>query len=730
MRRTRRFAALFAIALVAGGSLAALAPVGAPAPRETALRAPIAHATSHDKSAPTPAASKPTTAPAAGAGTTNTSWFDSAANTVFGWLFANIAALFAWLLGVAALTLDTAVYYTIVHMGDFVNNVKNVGVAWRVLRDIGNIALIFGFVFAGIAVILNSEYFGFGSKMLPKLLLAAVLLNFSLFISMAIIDVGNLFATEIYAQINNGTIPGPKEFSGGYAITNEGISNRIMSVLGLQSIYHPKDATGKSTTIGKSLEDSALMSFMAMLLFLVATFVFFSLAFMVVARFVALIFLMIVAPIGFAGLAIPKLQGLASKWWSMLAEQTLVAPVLMLLLYIALAVITDGSFLACAGLSGSSAACKGTGNLSNQAASAWATFQSPKGVTGGDLQYFAGIILVFVIAMALLLAVVIAAKQMSAFGASWATKMGGRLSFGLTAYGASALANSAGRAGRFGAQRFAPNSRLARFATRYAFRPMENANLDMVRIPGVKAGAKMVGVEPIAKSPGQRLHQYSDWRQKSTQEANQKYSRETAVPRMQAAIAAGDMREVGRIAGGFSDKDLETPEVRRALRTPEAVAALSQSKFDKRLESDQIPDSEKANLRTQRNEGLRRRYADTNEWHHPQTGATKASQNPRVVATAHAAGTPVPNMTQGEQAVRALSNEDASKLPDSALIRPEVYGNLTTRQLEAIRNRGAMDDSNAATIGAHLATDPTFVAFLGTRNPQQTHDIKTFWHIP
>ena len=87
-------------------------------------------------------------------------------------------------------------------------------------------------------------------------------------------------------------------------------------------------------------------------------------------------------------------------------------------------------------------------------------------------------------------------------------------------------------------------------------------------------------------------------------------------------------------------------------------------------------------------------------------------------------------MTKGEQAVRALSNEDASKLPDSALIKPEVYVNLSTRQLEAIRNRGAMDEANAETIGRYLNTDPSFRAWLGSRNPQQLHDIKAFWRIP
>ena len=90
-----------------------------------------------------------------------------------------IMSLFAWLLGVAAITLDNAVYYTVVTMGRFVQSLSAVGVTWRILRDIGNIMLIFGFLAIGISIILNTEKLGYGKKMLPMLLIAAVFLNFS-----------------------------------------------------------------------------------------------------------------------------------------------------------------------------------------------------------------------------------------------------------------------------------------------------------------------------------------------------------------------------------------------------------------------------------------------------------------------------------------------------------------------------------------------------------------------
>ncbi|MHB1770002.1 MAG: hypothetical protein ACYCPH_02905, partial [Minisyncoccota bacterium] len=335
-------------------------------------------------------------------------------NAEFGTIMTWVMTLFAWLLGVAMLTLDNVVYYTVVTMGNYVHQLSAVGTAWRVLRDVGNIVLIFGFLAIGISTILNTEKLGYGTKMLPMLLVAAVFLNFSLFISEAIIDTGYLFATEIYTQINGGNPVAAPNYTA-TNVSNEAISNKIMSQLGLQSIYgdalhNPAALTGSS---------SWLIGFMGIILFMVAAFVIFSLAFILIARFIMLILLIIVAPIGFAGLAVPKLSGTAKLWWSTLFEQTITAPVLLLLLYIALRVITAQSFLTGFGVGGGSGA-----------ETAWNGFINNTNLTG-----FGSVLLSFIVAMGLLFAVVIVAKNMSGKAASWSTKMGGKLSFGLVAAG-------------------------------------------------------------------------------------------------------------------------------------------------------------------------------------------------------------------------------------------------------------------------------------------------------
>ncbi len=358
-------------------------------------------------------------------------------------IMASIMSLFAWLVGVSAIVLDYAVFYTVVKGGALVGADSNsalsaIGVAWRILRDIGNIVLIFGFLAVGITVILDVNWYGVWTKMIPRLLLAAIFINFSFFISGAVISAGNLFATQFYTQINGGVAAGtkPPSLDG---VSKEGISTKIMAQLGLQTLYN----VDRNTDIFKN-GNMWVVGFMGIILFLVTAFVMFSLAIILIARFVALIFLIIVAPVGFAGFAVPKLEGLASKWWKTLVEQTITAPILLLLLYVALAVITDNSFL------------RGFGVPPN---ASW--LDVLKVDRGTDIGNFAGVVLSFLIAIGLLLAVTIAAKQLSAFGASTATKWGSKLTFGLTAA-------TAGAGGRYTAgwatTRMASGLRKTRFA--------------------------------------------------------------------------------------------------------------------------------------------------------------------------------------------------------------------------------------------------------------------------
>ncbi len=392
-----------------------------------------------------------------------------------------IASLFAWLVGVAALALDYAVYYTVINMGSYVHNLTAIGVTWRILRDIGNIALIFGFLAIGISIILNTERLGYGKKMLPMLLVAAVFLNFSLFFSEAVIDVGNLFATQFYTQINgghqlttnsSGLIVGPDGSTLGTG--NEGISNKLLAQLGLQTLYN--NARLQPTLLTGS--NPWYVGFMGIILFIVTAFVMFSLAFILVARFVMLVFLIILAPVGFAGLAIPQLKKRAGQWWDTLFEQTITAPVLLLVLYVALAVITDAKFLT--GLGGGSADAA-TGFIENT-----------------NLPGFGSYLMSFMIAIGLMLAVTMSAKRLSAFGSGWATKTAGALSFGAVAL---ATRRTAGAGSQYLAKKVRSSSIASTTRGRLIASTLDKGAKASFDMRGIAAGGGLKGMGIDAGSP-------------------------------------------------------------------------------------------------------------------------------------------------------------------------------------------------------------------------------------
>ena len=515
-----------------------------------------------------------------------------------------LMGLFAWLLGVAVLTLDYAVYHTVVKMGSYVSGLSAVGTVWRILRDIGNIALIFGFLAIGISTILNTTKLGWGQKTLPMLLVAAVFLNFSLFISEAVIDTGNLFATEFYKQINGGALP-TSESLALESITNAGdvgISNRIMSQLKLATLY------GDVITKGTVLPGATTVGFMGIILFMITAFVMFALAFILIARFVALIFIIILSPIGFAGLAIPKLSGLAGQWWGKLFEQTITAPVLLLMLYIALAVITDVNFL---GFSPTTD---------------WTGFISDNGNT--DFGAFASMMLSFLIAMGLLLAVVVFAKKLSAFGAGWATKVGGMASFGALSLGARATLGSAGNV--LASKRMQSWARTGGYGGKYVKRAivlggrgLRSSTFDFRNAPGAASGLGSLSINAgkgatiTAKQAHEAqygLKPVKAWFQQSAAERDQAgreidfKNAQKVIEKEKEALAAGTITQaqydanvephekvITNALSKMSTKQLEElGGIKKGVNS--LVTNLSPQQFEALMKSDKLNDIEKGEI--------------------------------------------------------------------------------------------------------------------------------------
>ncbi len=110
-----------------------------------------------------------------------------------------LLSFFGLLLLLAGFLLNFAVKITVEHMPLFVKN-EGVRAAWAIIRDVVNITFIFGIVYIAISTILRANGPNI-KELLGKLILAAVLVNFSFFFAGVIIDASNILTLVLYKEI-------------------------------------------------------------------------------------------------------------------------------------------------------------------------------------------------------------------------------------------------------------------------------------------------------------------------------------------------------------------------------------------------------------------------------------------------------------------------------------------------------------------------------------------------
>lgn len=327
------------------------------------------------------------------------------------WLIKQIAILFlalaAFFAGVAGYLFNEIVYITVFQFGNIIGNNPGILAAWGVLRDIGNIILLFGFIFMGISTILSLPNNEFTAKRaLPLLIIFAILMNFSLFAAEAIIDTSNAIGTTFYKQANVAQCPPEMDYK--KCATELGIAGSIFRTSGISSIF-----SFSETALPKN-DTAALVQVLFLSLFaMVAAFVFFAAVFLFITRAVVLAFLMAVSPIGFAGMAVPPLHEFASKWWKGILSQAFFAPVYILMVLISIKLMEGVSASLNPGGDGvvtlaSAISASGTSNVA--------------------------MVIIYMLVIGFMLASTIVAKQMGAAGADRATKFAGAASFGGVAW--------------------------------------------------------------------------------------------------------------------------------------------------------------------------------------------------------------------------------------------------------------------------------------------------------
>ncbi|MDC1205649.1 hypothetical protein N8083_02265, partial [Candidatus Pacebacteria bacterium] len=252
--------------------------------------------------------------------------------------------------------LDYAVQELVVGMGDYLST--NLGVAvntlWTLIRDLFNILFIFGLIYIGFRTILSSEDSS-SKRTLGLLIVAALMINFSLFITKAIVDFSNIAALQLYSAIAQEEISNDLSASiteigtpGEKFVGTTGISESFMNQFkvityaqtGVIAEYKDED----SSFVGRL----AIYGLMMMFIMLIGAFVFAAGGFLMISRFVALIIFMILSPAMFLGFIFPLFKRYQDMWWEKLLKYAFVAPAYLFMLYLSLFVIDSlrisGSF--------------------------------------------------------------------------------------------------------------------------------------------------------------------------------------------------------------------------------------------------------------------------------------------------------------------------------------------------------------------------------------------------
>jgi len=238
------------------------------------------------------------------------------------WVLFYIAELANQIMIAAGLLLDYVLEISI--RGGILNEIGAIQIGWEIVRDLSNIFFIFILLFIAIATILQKEQYG-TKALLAQVIIVALLINFSLFITKVVIDVSNVFALQFYDSLT---------VSGG------SVTATLRDGINLIQAYNTDELEG--------LEDKtkvASIFFFLTIFYLTTAWTFFLGALLFTGRLVAFIFLMILAPAAFLLSILPGTKKYYNQWWEMLINQAVVAPLYLFVLFIVIRITQENAFL-------------------------------------------------------------------------------------------------------------------------------------------------------------------------------------------------------------------------------------------------------------------------------------------------------------------------------------------------------------------------------------------------
>lgn len=235
---------------------------------------------------------------------------------IFAWLLYQIAVGLGWIL---ILLMDVMLKITTY------NNFLREGMVqsgWRIVRDICNNFFIILLLITAISAMLRQGEFKDWRNMIPKILVAAVIINFSLLMCGIFIDISQIFTLTFASPLNS--IVG---------------SNVILAAMGLPSSMQLSQLVKvkeNSAGIESGIEIIDLIAALiyAIITTIVTLVVVVAVTVILAYRIIWLWFLIILSPLPILLSIFKQGSSYANQWWSEFTKYLIVGPVMMFFLYL------------------------------------------------------------------------------------------------------------------------------------------------------------------------------------------------------------------------------------------------------------------------------------------------------------------------------------------------------------------------------------------------------------
>jgi len=198
---------------------------------------------------------------------------------------------------------------------------------WTMVRDVANMFFVVVLLIIAIGTILGIEQYQW-NKMLVKLILAAVFINFSNLICGLFIDVAHVFTITFLNAIAS--------TAGGNLINMFHLNDMFTMVNG----QAPSSDTQVKENMDIRLLAAAVTAFLFAGLSLITLVVY---CVIMLWRVIMLWLLVILSPIAYITSTIPQGQSYAKEWWDEFSKYVLAAPLMVFFLWLAFATMGEGS---------------------------------------------------------------------------------------------------------------------------------------------------------------------------------------------------------------------------------------------------------------------------------------------------------------------------------------------------------------------------------------------------